>query len=70
MTFRVLVTLNLSRRRRFLAVTPNRRAGTWSLQWANPGAHGHHYEPPIESGFTTKKLAIQRKRELLAGGAR
>jgi hypothetical protein len=67
--FTIRVSRSFGGRRRFLAPTWNGKTQTWSLQWANPSEHGHHYEPPIERGFPTKAAAERRKRELLAGGA-
>lgn len=63
---RITISRSFGGRRRHLAVTYNHQRGDWNLQWANPTEWGHHYDPPIERGFKTKRAAEARKRELLA----
>lgn len=60
----VRMSISCGGRRTYLAVTYNHVSSTWNLQWARPTEYGHHYDPPIERGFKTKKAALARKREL------
>lgn len=62
---RTIVIRDLGRRRRQLRVTGRR--GAYQLQWANPTEHGHHYEPPCEGPFTTRKEADEQRRAILNG---
>lgn len=61
---RIRTTISYGGRRRLLAVTWNHKMKTWNLQWANPTQHGHSFDPPVESGFPTKRAALERKREI------
>lgn len=64
---RIITRLVMSgNRRRYLGTYLNIKTKTWSLAWSNPTAHGYDVEKPIETGFKTKKIALARKKEILA----
>lgn len=57
-----------TRTHEFWAITRNRRTGTWSIQRAGRMGQGTYYDKPLpeHTGFKTKKVAQDYKREHLS----
>jgi hypothetical protein len=63
--FMTTIKTTVGGRRRHLAVCKGKDG--WQLQWAEPTAHGHRYEPPLRWRYSTKRQAVRAKRLIIEG---